>query len=163
MSDDSGSKPASTHPSEAPEPLTATLQLGGVYRIGEGIPVRMTLRNSGSVILSVVNPDMGSPGADNGWDFSDDAYRIAIMLAFSFMEISVRDSSGNVIPRTGAATLATPVLMPRRPLAPGETLIIDFDLSEFYELTTMGHYEVRAEYGDDQARFRAIAVLEIRP
>lgn len=163
MSDDSGSKPASSRPSETPEPLAATLRLGGVHAIGESIPVRMTLRNSGSSVLSVLNPDMGSPEADDSWNFSDDAYRVAIMLAFSFLDISVRDSSGKVVPRVGAATLATPVLMPRRPLPPGEILTIDFDLSEFYELTKADHYEVRAEYGDDQARFRAVAMFEIRP
>ena len=122
----------------------------------------MTLRNCGNAVLSVLNPDMGRPGADEGWEFSDDAYRVAIMLAFSFMELSVRDGRGNVLPRVGPATLATPVLMPRPSLAPGETITIDFDLSEFYEFATADRYEVRADYGDDQARFRAVAVLEIR-
>ena len=116
----------------------ALLEHVGVYRVGSPVTVRLVLRNDDATAVSVLNPDMGRPQADGSWKYSDDAYRVAIMLSFSFMQISLRDESGHPVLRTGAASLATPILAPRISLHPGQSFSLDFDLSEFYELKDSG-------------------------
>ena len=123
----------------------------GHVRVGNPIWLTLTVENQTSSSVSVVNPDVGIPSEAMHWSFSDETYKISVLLSFHLMFISMTDPSGENLPMVGPNPWATPTLMPRLQLVPGGHLKLRITLDTHFKLRHAGRYRLIVHYGDEQA------------
>ncbi|TGX53246.1 hypothetical protein E5A73_10325 [Sphingomonas gei] len=113
----------------------------------------LRIANDGDKAVTIHNP--GDYRPTEGWEFSREAYRVAALRSFHFLEMTLRADGSEIEPadiRTRADHLVgLPVA-----LAPGANLQIHIPLHEFYDLMPGIEYSLALTYGDDSARVSAI-------
>ncbi len=133
----------------------------GPLRIGEPIWVTFAVSNDTSAEVAVVNPDVGTPSADNGWPFSDETYQIAVLASFHLIELTLTTTAGTAVPSIMPNPWATPILMPPLKLAPGDSFTLRINLSDCFELRQSGRYRLTVRYGDEAVAAQATLELTV--
>jgi hypothetical protein len=107
--------------------------------------------NQTSSPVAVVTPDVGTPPEELNWTFSKETYQISLLLSFRLMGISLISPSGERLPMVAPYPWVTPILLPRRQLAPGDSFSLQINLNDHFELQQAGKYHLTIEYGDEHA------------
>jgi hypothetical protein len=124
-------------------------------RCKDGVWADLRIVNDGHALARIHNPGDYLP--TEGWQSSREAYRIAVLLSFHFLDMTVHSSDGSVLGRTGIATLADHIVGRPIELDPGAELHIAVPLHEFYDLEAGADYWLALTYGDDDVRVSATA------
>jgi hypothetical protein len=113
----------------------------------------LRITNDGDTAVRLHNP--GDYRPTEGWEFSREAYRVAVLRSFHFLEMILRTQDGSVVEPAGIATLADHVVGLPVELDPGAELQVPVPLHEFYDLERDAEYSLRMTYGDDRAKLSA--------
>jgi len=122
-------------------------------RCENGIWAELRIVNDGDKAACIHNP--GDYPPSQGWEFSREAYRIAVLRSFHFLEMTLRTKDGIVVEPVGIATRANHEVDLPVELEPGAELRISVPLHEFYDLKSNEDYWLALTYGDDSARVSA--------
>ena len=95
------------------------------------------------------------------WPYSHATYQTAMLLSFSFLAITVMEQHGQEVAQQPIATWATPALMPKIQLAPGQSIEVAIPIGELYSLRSGRTYEVTVVYGDEELKVRAHALVRV--
>jgi hypothetical protein len=120
-----------------------------------GVWARLRIVNDGSEPAPIHNPGDYSP--TDGWEFSREAYRIAVLRSFHFLQMTLRADDGATVQAAGLFTRANHLVGLPIKLEPGEELVIPIPLHEFYDLDADKDYSLDVTYGDDSVRVSASA------
>jgi hypothetical protein len=118
-----------------------------------GIWAVMRIANNESAAVSIHNP--GDYRPTEGWEFSREAYQVAVLRSFHFLEMTLRRKDESVVEPADVATLADHLVGLPVKLEPGAELKIRIPLHEFYDLKGNEDYSLALTYGDDSGRFSA--------
>jgi hypothetical protein len=129
--------------------------------LGQPVWVVFTVKNETSAAVTVANPYVGKPSVELNWPFSDETYQIALLQSFGLLSLSVIHAAIGELANVGPQTWITPLMPAPLELAPGDSLRLRINLSDFFELNQAGRYRVTVEYGDEHARAKADAELSI--
>lgn len=121
----------------------------------DGIWAELRIANDGDEAMRIHNPADDRP--TQGWEFSREAYRIAVLRSFHILDMTLRAKNGSVVAPAGIATLADHIVGLPVELEPGAELVIRIPLHEFYDLERGEDYALALTYGDDSARVSATA------
>jgi hypothetical protein len=124
-------------------------------RYQDGVWADLRIVNDGNVPARIHNP--GNYVPIEGWQSSREAYRIAVLLSFHFLDMTLRNTDGCALGQTGIATLADHIVGRPIELDPGSELHIPVPLHEFYDLEVDADYCLTLTYGDDDVRVSATA------
>jgi len=118
-----------------------------------GVWAVMRIVNDGDTAARIHNPGEYRP--TEGWEFSREAYLVAVLRSFHFLEMIVRTSDGSVVAPADIYTrvnheVGLPVV-----LEPGAELPISIPLHEFYDLQPNVEYSLALTYGDNSLRVSA--------
>jgi hypothetical protein len=129
--------------------------------LGQPAWVVFTVKNETSATVTVANPYVGKPPAELDWPFSDETYQIALLQSFGLLSLSVIHAEIGAPANVGPQTWITPLMPAPLELAPGDSLGLRINLSDFFELNQAVRYRVTVEYGDEHARAKADTELSI--
>lgn len=113
----------------------------------------LRIRNAGEAPLRIHNP--GNDRPTEGWQFSTEAYQVAVLRSFHFLEMTLRTQDGSVVEPAGVATRADHEVGLPVELEPDAELQIRIPLHEFYDLKPNTRYSLALSYGDDLGRVSA--------
>jgi hypothetical protein len=135
--------------------LTAAIEISAGQ--ANAVEFRITLRitNPTDKTIAILNPDMGVPSAAAHWRYSNEAYRIFLLMSFGFLSMSVVDEEGREAPRQEVLMSATPALRPPIDLARGESIDVEIPVGSLYLLESGKEYMVALEYGDQDLKVSA--------
>lgn len=120
----------------------------------DGVWAHLRITNNGNTTVSVHNP--GDDRPTQGWKFSREAYRIAVLCSFHFIEMTLHTEDGSVVePSADIVTRANHEVDLPIELEPGAELRISIPLHEFYDLKRDVDYSFALTYGDDSVRVSA--------
>ena len=131
--------------------MKAALDIG----CDDGIWAELRIVNDGEQAALIHNP--GDDRPTQGWEFSREAYRIAVLRSFHFLQMTVRGEDGALLEPFGISTRANHEVGLPIELEPRAELILRIPLHEFYELERGSGYSLALTYGDDNARVSAAA------
>ena len=118
-----------------------------------GLWADLRIVNDGETTVSIHNP--GDYRPTEGWDSSREAYNVAVLLSFHFLEMVLKREDGiPAVPR-GIATRANHTVDPPIDLKPNDALTISIPLHEYYKLESGVIYSLALTYGDDKLRIHA--------
>lgn len=120
-----------------------------------GIWADLRIANRGDDVVRIHNP--GNPRLSEGWEYSPEAYRVALLRSFDFLRMTLRANDGSVIEPLPIFTRADPVVGLPLTLDPGAELVLPVPLHEFYDLQPGAEYSLALTYGDDNCRVSAEA------
>jgi hypothetical protein len=149
--------------------LYATVNLPATkLRVGGPLWVTLTITNRSDHSVPVPNPDVGSPDAGSRpsrleWTYGPETYQVAVLRSFHLLSLSVADSDGNQLPDIGPNPWTTPVMKPKVPLAPGDSVQLRINLRDFVEVDADGVYRVELSYGTEGERVSAHVDLLVHP
>ena len=123
-------------------------------RCENGVWADLRITNNGDSAVRIHNP--GDYRPTEGWKFSTEAYRVAVLRSFHFLEMTLRAHDGSVVETTGIATLADHLVGLPVELEPGAELQIPVPVHEFYDLKRDVDYSLALTYGDDDAKLSAV-------
>jgi hypothetical protein len=123
-------------------------------RCENGVWADLRIANDGDTTVSIHNP--GNYRPTERWEFSHEAYQVAALRSFHFLDMILRTKDGSVVePAEDISTLVDhKVGLPIR-LEPGAELLIRVPLDEFYDLDRNADYSLALTYGDDSGRVTA--------
>lgn len=128
-------------------------------RCENGVWAHLRITNNGNTTVSIHNP--GDDRPTQGWEFSREAYRIAVLRSFHFIEMTLRAEDGSVVePSADIVTRANHEVELPVELEPGAELLISVPLHEFYDLKREADYSLALTYGD--ASVRVSAATQVR-
>ena len=130
--------------------------------LGAPIWVSATITNNSDQEQVIVNPEVGVPPLELDWKASNQAYRIAVLMSFGLIKITLRDAENQLVESKGLMPWVTPILG-KRVLQPHDNLVIDFDLNELFVIDSAGLYSLSFRYGDDAVYANASMDLDLRP
>jgi hypothetical protein len=136
-------------------PLAATLEVPAGQTDPAAFQVILRITNPTVPSVAILNPDMGVPAPAMNWPFSNEVYQTAMLLSFGYLALLVSDETGAPLPQQPIQTWATPVILPKLTLAPGDSLALVIPLGAFYELVSGCDYEAVVEYGDKDLKVAA--------
>jgi hypothetical protein len=117
-------------------------------RCENGVWGELRITNDGDKAARITNP--GDYRPTQGWEFSREAYQIAVLRSFHFLEMTVRAEDGSVVePSDDIVTRADHLVGLPVELEPGAELRINVPLHEFYDLKRNVDYSLALTYGDD--------------
>ena len=135
--------------------LNSTLQI----RKEKGVWAELRIINKGEKPVLIHNPGNYQP--TEGWEFSREAYNVAELLSFHFLEMKLFKADGTVVDPNPIATLADHIVQLPLELNPGTELrIISIPLHEFYDLKRGLIYSFEVTYGDDNLKIYAKCQFE---
>lgn len=118
-----------------------------------GVWAVMRITNDGDTTVRIHNP--GNYPPTEGWEFSREAYRVAVLRSFHFLEMILRTKDGSEVAPAGIYTLVDHEVEMPLELEPGAELLISVPLHEFYDLDRNVDYSLALTYGDDKTRVSA--------
>ena len=124
-------------------PLSSTV----VIRSQDGLWADFEMVNQNEHPVKVVQPGNFEPTA--GWAYSYDAYQVASLQSFDFLNMKVIDQDGKEIRQNTIITLANHVFR-QIDLIKGSVLKLDIPLHEFYNLDKGIPYTLIIQYGRDE-------------
>ena len=124
-------------------------------RCENGIWADLRIANDDDRVVRIHNPGNYRPTED--WEFSYEAYQVAALRSFHFLEMTLRAKDGSVVEPAGIFTRADHLVGLPVELQPGAELVIRIPLHEFYDLKPNADYSLALTYGDDSARVSAAA------
>lgn len=143
--------------------LSGTLDLLTVRPVaGEPIWLRLTITNVADQAALIINPDVGVPPPDLKWTASNEAYRIAVLMSFGLIQMTLKDADGVLVDSKGLMPWVTPILGTRA-LPPHDSVALDFDLNELFGANAPGLYSLRVRYGQEGMYAHASMDLEVMP
>ncbi|MEV0645380.1 hypothetical protein AB0I28_08955 [Phytomonospora sp. NPDC050363] len=122
---------------------------------GSGLTVVLRLTNTSATSVGVLDPAFANPPPDGPWTV--ETYRVAQLLSYGFLRITVTDREGERVEPSPVETWATHVLRAPLVLAPGEHLDVPIPLGAFYELSPGASYRLAIAYGEGEPRVTAEA------
>ena len=120
-----------------------------------GIWADLRIANDGDGVARIHNP--GDYRPTEGWEFSREAYRVAVLRSFHFLEMTLLAKDGSVVEPAPVSTRADHLVGLPVALQPGAELLIPIPLHEFYDLKPNADYALALTYGDESARVSAAA------
>lgn len=132
----------------------------GPLRVGEPIRITLTITNTTSTQVTIINPDVGTPPTESGWQFSSETYQIAVLISFQIIEMALT-RAGVALPLRLPNPWVTPILMPPLNLAPGASFALHMYLNDFFDLDQPDRYQLSVRYGDAMVAARAEMALTI--
>ena len=135
--------------------VRATLDI----REENGVWADLRIVNTGVRSVSVHNP--GDYQATEGWAFSREAYNVAVLLSFHFLDMALTTAAGIRVDRSSIATRANHDVQPAIGLKPSDSLVISIPLHAYYRLERSTAYSRTVTYGNDELRVRAERVFEM--
>ena len=130
--------------------MKATIDIsceGGVWAV-------MRIVNDGDTAARIHNP--GDYRPTERWEYSPDAYQVAVLRSFHFLEMILRTKDGTEVVPAEVYTLVDHEVGLPVELEPGAELLIKVPLHEFYDLSRGRDYSLSLIYGDDRARVSAM-------
>lgn len=127
-------------------------------RCENGVWADLRIINDSDEAVHVHNP--GNYRPTEGWEFSREAYRVAALRSFHFLEMILRAADGSVIEPADVSTFADHIVGLPVELEPGAELLISVPLHEFYALERDTDYSLALMYGD--AGNRVSAATQVR-
>jgi len=118
-----------------------------------GVWADLRITNNGNTVDRIHNPGKYRP--TEGWEFSPEAYQVAALRSFHFLEMTLRTKNGSVVDPADISTLADHMVGLPVELEPGTELLISVPLHELYDLDRNVDYSLTLTYGDDRARVSA--------
>jgi hypothetical protein len=131
--------------------MTATIDIS----CDSGVWAVMRIVNDGDTVARIHNP--GDYRPTERWEFSREAYRVAVLRSFHFLEMILRTTDGSVVVPADVYTLVDHEVGLPVELEPGAELLIKVPLHEFYDLKRNVNYSLALTYGDDNAKVSAAA------
>jgi hypothetical protein len=128
---------------DTPQGLYATLDI----RQENGLWADLRIVNQGEKTVLIHNP--GNYRPTEGWEFSREAYNVAVLRSFHFLKMTLTRENGNPVEPRGIATRANHDVEPPIELKPKGTLMISVPLQEFYHLERGVKYSLELTYGDN--------------
>jgi hypothetical protein len=129
--------------------LHATIELRKI----DGFWADLRIINEGEKTVSIHNP--GNYRPTEGWEFSREAYNVAVLLSFHFLEMRLSRAGVPLARRETIATRAGHIVGLPVELAPSDELKVSIPLHEFYDLESGATYLLELTYGDDKLRVSA--------
>jgi hypothetical protein len=126
-------------------------------RCENGVWANLRIVNDGATAVRIHNP--GNYRPTERWEFSREAYRVAVLRSFHFLEMVLRTQDGSVVEPAGIATLADHIVGLPVELDAGAELQIPVPVHEFYDLTRNTDYSLELTYGDDDAKVSAVTAF----
>ena len=127
-------------------------------RCENGVWADLRITNNDDMPVRIHNPGNYQP--TEGWEFSREAYQVAALRSFHFLEMTLRTKNGSVVEPADISTLADHMVGLPVELQPGGELLIRVPLHELYDLERNVDYSLALTYGDDSARVSAAAQIE---
>ncbi len=124
-------------------------------RYENGVWADLRITNNDDVTVSIHNP--GNYRPTEGWEFSREAYQVAVLRSLHFLDMALRTKNGSVVEPADISTLADHMVGLPVELEPGAELLISVPLHELYDLEPNVDYSLALTYGDDRARVSAAA------
>jgi hypothetical protein len=118
-----------------------------------GVWAVMRITNNEDTAVSIHNP--GNYPPTEGWECSREAYRVAVLRSFHFLEMILRTKDGSEVAPEDIYTLVDHEVEMPLELEPGAELRISIPLHEFYDLKRHVEYSLALTYGDDSVRVSA--------
>jgi len=122
-------------------------------RCGNGVWADLRIINNEDTVVRILNPGNYQP--TERWEYSRDAYRVAVLRSFHFLEMNLRTQNGSVVEPAPISTRAGHLVGLPVPLEPGAELVISIPLHEFYRLERGLDYSLSLTYGDASAKVSA--------
>ena len=129
------------------------MRAGIRIRHEHGLWADLRVTNDGDSVAPIHNP--GDYRPTEGWEYSREAYQVAALRSFHFLEMTLRAEDGSVVEPAAITTRADHLSGLPIKLAPGAELLIRIPLHEFYALQPGRDYLLAASYGDDSGRVSA--------
>ena len=118
-----------------------------------GVWAVLQITNDEDTAVRIHNPGTYRP--TEGWEFSREAYRVAVLRSFHFLDMILRTPDGAEVAPAEIYTLADHEIELPLELEPGAALRISIPLHEFYDLKRKVDYSLALTYGDDMVRVSA--------
>jgi hypothetical protein len=122
-------------------------------RCENGVWADLRITNNDDTAVRIHNP--GNYRPTESWEFSREAYQVAALRSFHFLEMTLRTKNGSVVELADISTLADHMVGLPVELEPGAELLISVPLHELYDLERNVDYSLTLTYGDDSARVSA--------
>jgi hypothetical protein len=122
-------------------------------RSEKGLWADLRIINEGDRSILVHNP--GNYRPTEGWEFSHEAYQVAALQSFHFLEMKLTIAGGMLVNPHQIATRANHVVGLPLELKPGAELKIPIPLHEFYDLKSGTTYSLELTYGDKDLKVSA--------
>jgi hypothetical protein len=122
-------------------------------RCENGVWADLRITNNEDTTVSIHNP--GNYRPTEGWEFSREAYQVAALRSFHFLDMTLRTKNGSVVEPADVSTLVDHMVGLPIKLEPGAELLIRVPLHEFYDLDRNADYSLALTYGDDSGRVTA--------
>jgi len=126
-------------------------------RCGNGVWADLRIINNEATVARILNPGNYAPTVR--WEYSHEAYGVAVLRSFHFLEMVLRTKNGDLVEPADISTLADHVVGLPVQLEPGAELIINIPLHEFYDLERNADYSLSLTYGDASAKVSATTQL----
>src|SRR4051794_15020527 len=101
-------------------------------RCENGVWADLRITNNGDTTVRIHNP--GNYRPTEGWVLSREAYQVAALRSFHFLEMTLRTEKGSLIEPADVSTLADHIVGLPVELEPGAELLISIPLHELYRL-----------------------------
>ena len=131
--------------------MAATIDI----RCENGIWADLRITNDTDTTVRIHNPGNYTP--TERWEFSREAYQVAVLRSFHFLEMTLRAEGEPVAGSPDAVTRADHLVGLPVLLRPGAELVVRIPLNEFYELRRDANYSLALTYGDATVRVSATA------
>jgi hypothetical protein len=122
-------------------------------RCEKGVWADLRISNNEQTAVRIHNP--GNYRPTEGWELSREAYQVAALRSFHFLEMTLRTKDGSVVESADIYTIADHMVGLPVELEPGAELLISVPLHEFYDLKRKVDYSLALTYGDDSVRVSA--------
>jgi len=129
--------------------LLSTLDI----RHENGLWADLHILNEGKKTVLIHNPGHYKP--TEGWELSREAYNVAVLLSFHFLEMILTREDRIPVELSGIATRADHIGEPPVALRPHAVLTISIPLHEFYDLERDVNYSLELTYGDNNLKVHA--------
>jgi hypothetical protein len=118
-----------------------------------GVWAVLRITNNEDTAVSIHNP--GNYRPTERWEFSREAYRVAVLRSFHFLKMILRTQDGSEVAAADIHTLVNHEVEMPLELEPGAELRIRIPLHEFYDLKRHVEYALALTYGDDSVKVSA--------
>jgi|SRR5215471_625148 len=115
-----------------------------------GLWADLRIVNDREKAVFIHNP--GDYRPTEGWESSREAYNVAVLLSFHFLEMTLTREDGIPVNSCGIATRADHIGEPPVALKPHDVLTISVPLHEYYDLVGGVQYSLELTYRDDKLR-----------
>lgn len=122
--------------------LQATIEV----RKGKGLQADLNIINNGRKPVLIHNPGRYQP--TEGWEFSREAYNVAVLISFHFLVMKLVAQDGTPVEPRNIVTRADHDVELPLELKPSAQLTISIPLDEFFDLKRGLNYSLELTYGD---------------